>query len=154
LKERGVAPKELLADSLYGSNSNCKKAKREHGVEAIAPLLLGGQKYFHLSKFSLNEQGRITSCPAVSHQNRLQKPERALARHFHRKPAFNAKNFDIYPVKKGTKACYYRYKEKDINTAFRRRYEESAAFKDKYRYRAEVAATMSEYDRRTGVKHL
>jgi len=63
LKERDVIPKEILADSLYGSNSNCKKAKEEHDVEVIAPLMPGSQKYFHLSKFSLDEQGRITSCP-------------------------------------------------------------------------------------------
>ncbi len=30
----------------------------------------------------------------------------------------------------------------------------SPEFRDKYRYRAGVEATMSEFDRRTGVKHL
>ncbi len=57
-------------------------------------------------------------------------------------------------VKEGANACYYRYKEEDIDTAHRRRHEESPAFKNKYRYRAGVEATMSEFDRRTEVKHL
>jgi hypothetical protein len=57
-------------------------------------------------------------------------------------------------VKRGKKACYYRYKKKDIRLALRRQYEDTREFKDKYRYRAGVEATMSEFDRRTGVKHL
>ena len=63
-------------------------------------------------------------------------------------------DFDQCPVSKGKKACYYRYKKKDIRIARRRQNEKSSGFKEKYRYRAGVEATMSEYDRRTGVKHL
>jgi hypothetical protein len=54
----------------------------------------------------------------------------------------------------GKKGCYYRYTDKDIRLARRRQEEESPAFREKYRYRAGVEATMSEFDRRTGVKHL
>jgi hypothetical protein len=39
-------------------------------------------------------------------------------------------------------------------SARRRHYEQSTGFKDKYGFRAGVEATMSEFDRRTGVKHL
>jgi len=38
--------------------------------------------------------------------------------------------------------------------AQRRAYERTDAFKDRYRWRSGIEATMSEYDRRTGVKHL
>ncbi|MBW1908663.1 MAG: transposase [Deltaproteobacteria bacterium] len=38
--------------------------------------------------------------------------------------------------------------------AIRRVYEKTEEFKDRYRWRSGVEATMSEYDRRTGVKHL
>ena len=41
-----------------------------------------------------------------------------------------------------------------MRIARRRIYEQSDEFKDRYRWRAGVEATMSEYDRRTGVKHL
>ena len=58
------------------------------------------------------------------------------------------------PVSKGKKAYYYRYKEKDLSLASRVQYEKTEAFKEKYRFRAGVEATMSEFDRRTGVKHL
>ena len=58
------------------------------------------------------------------------------------------------PVTKGKKACYYRYTDKDIRLARRRKEENSPTFREKYRYRAGVEATMSEFDRRTGVKHI
>ena len=140
LKEHNVTPKALLADSLYGSNSNCKKAKKEHGVEVIAPLMPGSQKYFHLSKFSLDEQERITSCPCGIAPQSTKQTKRGFSAAFLSEICLQCESFDICPVKEGTKACYYRYKKEDISTAHRRRYEESPAFKDKYRYRAGVEA--------------
>ena len=41
-----------------------------------------------------------------------------------------------------------------MRLAKRRTYEQSDDFKDRYRWRAGIESTMSEYDRRTGVKHL
>ena len=59
---------------------------------------------------------------------------------------------DDCPVNPGKKAAYLRYSAKDVRLASRRRYEKTDAFLGKYRYRAGVEATMSEYDRRTGGK--
>jgi hypothetical protein len=41
-----------------------------------------------------------------------------------------------------------------MRIAKRKAKENTAEFKERYRWRAGVEATMSEYDRRTGVKHL
>jgi len=41
-----------------------------------------------------------------------------------------------------------------MRLAKRRAYEHTDEFKDRYRWRAGMEATMSEYDRKTGVKHL
>jgi len=41
-----------------------------------------------------------------------------------------------------------------MRLAKRRSYEQADEFKDRYRWRAGVEATMSEFDRKTGVKHL
>jgi hypothetical protein len=41
-----------------------------------------------------------------------------------------------------------------MRIAKRRAYEQTDEFKDRYRWRSGVEATMSEYDRRTGVKRL
>ncbi len=154
MKERDVLPQEFLADSLYGGNSNCKTAKKEHGVEVVAPLMPGNQKNLHLSKFSLDEQGRIVSCPCGIVPENIKPTKNGFSAAFPSETCLECKSFTTCPVKQGSKACYYRYKKKDISIAHRRRYEESPAFKDRYRYRAGVEATMSEYDRRTGVMHL
>ncbi|MDO9515301.1 MAG: transposase, partial [Syntrophales bacterium] len=61
--ERGLAPDELLADSLYGSDDNCETAK-ELGTEVIAPTM-GSQKedVIPLSDFTFSEKGKVISCP-------------------------------------------------------------------------------------------
>jgi len=154
LEKQDIKPQEILADSLYGSTSNCDKAKREHGVEVVAPLMPGNQKYFHLSEFALDGYGHITLCPCGSTPKSVKPTKKGFSAAFLSETCLGCESFDTCPVKKGTKACYYRYTADDVRLAHRKRYEESSAFKDRYRYRAGVEATMSEYDRRTGVKHL
>jgi len=63
--ERGLAPDELLADSLYGSDENCETAK-ELGTEIIAPTM-GSQREdaVPLSDFTFSEKGKVVSCPEV-----------------------------------------------------------------------------------------
>jgi len=58
------------------------------------------------------------------------------------------------PVKAGSRGHYLRYDEKALRLARRRSIEKTPEFIEKYRFRAGVEATMSQYDRRTGVKHL
>ncbi len=61
---------------------------------------------------------------------------------------------DLCPVKPGKKHYYLRYQEKAMRLARRRVHEQTEEFKDRYRWRAGVEATMSEFDRKTGVKRL
>lgn len=154
LKKRGVKPQEFLADSLYGSTSNCDKAKDDHGVEVISPLMPGSQKYFHLSLFAFDKGGCITSCPCGIAPQSVKPTRKGFSAAFPLDTCLSCESFDACPVKKGSKACYYRYTSNDVILARRKRYEESSEFKDRYRYRAGAEATMSEFDRRTGVKHL
>jgi hypothetical protein len=58
------------------------------------------------------------------------------------------------PVKDGKKYRYPRFDDKVHRLAKRRAREKTDEFKDRYRYRAGVEATMSDYDRVTGVKQL
>ena len=58
------------------------------------------------------------------------------------------------PVKPGKKHHYLRYEDKTMRIATRRAKEQRPEFKDKYRWRAGIEATMSEYDRTTGVKRV
>jgi hypothetical protein len=154
LKSRDMVPDELLADSLYGSDANCEEATGKHGVAVIAPAMPGNQKNLHLADFVLNTQGHIASCPKGVAPDKVNKTKGGFSAAFPSATCLECEDFKRCPVKRGKKACYYRYKKKDIRLALRRQYEDTQEFKDKYRYRAGVEATMSEFDRRTGVKHL
>ena len=58
-----LAPEEILAYSLYGSNENLQESK-QLGVEAVAPTM-GSKKEgsISLSDFEVPEKGTIVSCP-------------------------------------------------------------------------------------------
>ena len=58
------------------------------------------------------------------------------------------------PVKKGGKHHYLRYSAKEMRLARRRQNEKIDQFRDQYRWRAGVEATMSKLDRKTGIKKL
>jgi len=153
-EENNFKPEEVLADSLYGSDENCEKAK-ERNVEIISPVMGKNKKEgYHISEFLFTEEGKILECPEGEN------------------PVFNKRNKDRYSsgfgsricgcccmvdkccVKKGKNYYYVRYTEKDIRIRKRREKEASIEFKDKYRFRAGVEATMSELDRKTGIKHF
>ncbi len=73
---------------------------------------------------------------------------------FEIKDCENCPNLWQCPVKKGKKYYYLRFPDREMRLAKRRIDEQSDQFQDRYRWRAGVEATMSEYDRRTGVKQL
>ena len=64
--KRGLKPKELLADSHYGSNE-CLTKGRERGVEIISPAMTAKGKLqgkLTLEDFELDSEGRVLRCPA------------------------------------------------------------------------------------------
>jgi len=153
-KHRGRAPEELLADTLYGGDENCQKAKKL-GVELISPTKSTKEKDgITLSDFEVNEKGDVVSCPQG------QVPVVTKKKKTRHTAAFDSQNCsscpfqETCPVQQGTKYHYLRYTEKEMRLAQRRAYEHTDEFKDRYRWRSGIEATMSEYDRRTGVKHL
>jgi hypothetical protein len=154
LAQQEMLPEEMLADSLYGSDSNCETAMKHHQVAVIAPVMPGNQKKFHLAEFTLDAQGKILICPQGTEPDKVKESTSGFSAAFPAAACLECSAFDQCPVSKGKKACYYRYTDKDIRLARRRQEENSPTFRDKYRYRAGVEATMSEFDRRTGVKHL
>ncbi len=154
LQQQKMAPEELLADSLYGSEANCEQGRDEYGVEVIAPAMPGNRKKMHLAEFTVDDQGWIVSCPRGITPDRVKKNKGSYSAAFAIDACRDCPVFKQCPVSKGKKAYYYRYKERDLSLARRVLYEKTMTFKEKYRFRAGVEATMSEFDRRTGVKHL
>jgi len=153
-KVRGVGPEKLLADTLYGSDAN-ERLSRVAGTDLVAPTNKGG-KADPLSRFSFDENGLVTRCPAGYRPDRVSpKTKRSnYSAGFELQRCFSCPLLSECPVKPGKKKAYLRYSEKRYRLAKRRTHEASEAFIEDYRWRAGVEATMSEFDRRTGVKRL
>lgn len=152
--ERGLEPKEILADSLYGSDQN-KEAAKIKGIEVISPAM-GHTKNegLSISDFETTETGVVTKCPEghIPLKTKI-KEDRHIAI-FDMAHCGSCQRSETCSVKKGKRHCSLRYDEKQLRLAERREYEKTDEFRDRYRYRAGVESTMSSYDRLTGVKHL
>ena len=151
--QRGLKPKSVLADTLYGGDDNVQAA-RQQKVDVIAPTYKAGKS--DLSGFTFDQKGYVTSCPAghcpvcVSYKK---KTKRFSAR-FDLDQCTSCPHVDRCPVQPGKKNYYLRYSDKDHRLAVRRQQENTEEFVDTYRWRAGVEATMSQYDALTGVKRL
>ena len=153
-QDRERAPDELLGDTLYGGDENCRKAHKL-GVELIAPTKGTKEKdRITLSDFDLNEQGEVVSCPQGHMPVTTKKKKTRHTGAFDSPHCIACPVQEACPVQKGKRYHYLRYTDKEMRLAQRRAYEKTDAFKDRYRWRSGIEATMSEYDRKTGVKHL
>lgn len=152
--ERGLAPAQVLADSLYGSDVNTEKAE-EMGVGVVSPTM-GAEKddTLSLSEFSFSEKGKITACPQGHAPVKVKHKKQRYSAAFDSSHCTHCPLREACPVKPGKKHHYLRYQDKTMRIATRRAKEQRPEFKDKYRWRAGIEATMSEYDRTTGVKRV
>jgi len=154
LKKRDMAPHQMPADSLYGGDTNCEQGREEYGLELISPISPDNRKKMHLADFTLADQGRIVSCPKGVAPDKVKQRKKTRSAAF---PVASCRNCPLLsqcPVSRGKKAYYYRYKTKDVRLARRKQHENSAEFKEKYRFRAGIEAAISEFDRLTGIKRL
>jgi hypothetical protein len=152
-KERGFSPEELLADTLYGSDENSQKAARL-GVKLVSPAKSKDKEGISLSDFDLSEKREVVSCPAGHAPVRIKKKKTRHSVAFDSQQCSLCPLRENCPVRQGKNHHYLRYTDKEMRLAIRKAYEQTHDFKDRYRWRAGVEATMSEYDRLTGVKHL
>jgi len=154
VKERNLSPQELQADSLYGSDENCESAKVE-GIDLVSPTMgaikSGGMT---LSDFQLSANGQIERCPQGHTPDIKKNKKERITQGFSLDTCSNCPLVNDCPVKPGKKYYYLRYNKKSSRLAMRRANEQTDEFKNRYRWRAGVEATMSEYDRLTGVKRL
>lgn len=153
-QKRGLGPDELEADALYGSDENDQSAK-SMGVELVSPVKGGPQKgEVSLSEFEFSDQGHVLGCPQGQKPLTSKKKKTRFTQGFDCETCAKCPLVHDCPVKPGKKYYYLRYEEKAMRIAKRRATEQTSEFKDRYRWRAGVEATMSELDRRTGIKQL
>lgn len=151
----GLAPKQLLADSSYGSDANMQSAA-EHGVDLVSPTMGGmdeGERVA-LHRFEMTEE-KVVACPE----------ERAPE---HCKPGRNGGVIARFPtsvcggcalrercrVSKGRKGFYLRVSAKSVRLALRRRHEQTDAFRSLYAMRAGIEATNAMAKQKIGLGRL
>jgi hypothetical protein len=154
-KGRGLAPEEVLADSLYGSDENAQKAK-EMGVDVISPVMgTPKEETLSLADFPQTRAGKILACPQGHAPIKVKQGKKGIA-----SVAFASEHctvcplHDRCPVKAGRKRHYLRCDRKALRIAGRRAREHTPEFKDKYRWRSGIESSFSEMDKKTGVKRL
>ena len=153
-EKRNLAPEKLLADSLYGSDENTQRAA-EKGVDLVAPTMGRPKKEgLGLAAFEISEDNEIVSCPNGNTPSFSKTKKQRVTFAFDIAHCSVCPCQEECPVKKGKEFFYLRSTKKEIRIARRRAHEQSDGFKEQYRWRAGVEATMSEYDRKTGVKRL
>ena len=153
-QKRELAPKEVLADSLYGSDENIEAAKGK-GVNVFSPPM-GSEKAgtLGLSDFHIEKSGKVIGCPQGYAPLHAKKKKARYCVAFDLAHCNGCPNQAICPADQGKKAFYLRFTDKQLRIALRRSLVDTDEFKDRYRWRAGVEATMSEFERRTGVKRL
>jgi len=153
--QRDLAPKELLADTLYGSDENCCNARQHYEVEVIAPTTGERKKEtIALPDFVTAANGSVESCPAGHKPEWVKKKKARHTAAFDCGHCSGCPHRQNCPAKPGKKYYYLHYTDRELRVAKRRVYEQTEEFNECYRMRAGIEATMSEYDRRTGVKQL
>ena len=152
--ERGLAPEEVLADSLYGSDENCEAAK-EMGVEVVSPVMgTPTEKVRLLTDFEFAKSGKVLQCPQGHEPVKVKEKGNRFTASFELAACENCPRRGECPVVPGKRHFYLRYDRKAVRLAKRRAYEETPEFRERYRFRAGIEGTISAYDARTGVKRL
>lgn len=153
-RKRDLAPEKLLADSLYGSDDNSQCAAKE-GVDLVAPTMGTSKKEgISLADFELSEKNKIVLCPNGKAPSLIKSKKQRVTVAFDVAHCKACPHREHCQVKKGKEFFYLRYTQKEMRISKRRAYEQTDEFKARYRWRAGVEATMSEFDRKTGVKRL
>jgi hypothetical protein len=153
-QKRGLGPEKALADALYGSDENCEKAKAL-GVEVVSPVMGKPQgSPVTLSDFTLDKEAIVTACPQGHAPVQVKHKINKHIALFEVQTCGGCPHLKDCPVQSGKKGYYLRYDDKTLRLAKRRTYEKTPEFQEVYRPRAGIEGTMSQLDRKTGVKHL
>lgn len=152
--KRELAPQELLADSLYGSDDNVEQAK-ELGVEVVSPTMGTQSHAIGLADFTFSDSDEITACPegkkplrtkTGKHGGKIVHLDKAIC-------DFCPRQSDC-PVKRSKQSVTISYDAKALRLSRRRAKERTESFRETYRFRAGAEGTMSDLDRITGIKRL
>ena len=152
LEERNIDCKEILADTLYGSQANVEKALKNN-INLIAPAS-GKKSLKGFESFKINfKTNEIESCPngIKPIEIRYTKKLRYVAI-WKDSICKNCPLLEQCSTQKGKDIRKIYYSKEELLLYQRRVYEDSPEFKEKYRYRSGIEATNSRFIGMTGAR--
>lgn len=155
--QRGLKPNQLLADSHYGSNA-CLAKGRERHVEIISPAMTAKGKRqgkLTLEDFELDKLGGVLRCPTG------QEPLETSVADVRIQVLFDVAVCQACPRRNDCPAAAvgrserrWQYNHDRVKQRERRLREASEEFRDRYRWRAGIEATMSRFKHQMGMARL
>lgn len=148
LADRSLAPKVLLADSHYGSADNMILAQRR-AIDLTAPARTakgGSSGRLTLEDFSLDEDDLVARCPNGVVPVSVSAARAKLQARFDLATCRKCPDRDRCPVladKHDGQFARFQYTPTRAENQRRRLHESSDAFREAYRWRAGIEATMS-----------
>jgi hypothetical protein len=153
-QKRGLGPEKALVDAAYGSDENCEKAKAL-GVEVVSPVMGKPQgNALTLTDFVLTSEAAVNACSQGHAPAKMKHKKGKYIVVFGVQTCSGCPFLKHCPVKPGKKGYYLRYDDKALRLAQRRAQEKTPEFQEVYRFRAGIEGTMSQMDRKTGLKCL
>jgi hypothetical protein len=115
--KRELAPTELLADSLYGSDDNVEKA-RELGVEVISPAMGTTPDGISLADFTFSGGDEMIACPQGQKPQRIKTGKKGgKIVHFDKATCNSCPRQSDCPVKRVKRSATLRYDAKSLRLA-------------------------------------
>ncbi|MBY0585642.1 transposase [bacterium] len=155
--KRGIMPGELLADSHYGSNESLSKCTTL-GVEVVSPSMPAKgtrQGKLALEDFQLDDEGRVLRCPTG------QAPKEASVADARLQVVFDPvicagcpRKNDCPAAAVGRRERRWRYTRDRLRQRARRLGDADETFRQHYRRRAGIEATMSRFKHQMGMAKL
>ena len=156
---RQAHPEQVLADSHYGSNENMELASKRN-VELISPAMTAkGSKRNQrtLEDFELNADGLVATCPAGHAPISATSATMYLQARFDAEICSGCTLRDRCPTHTPSshgEGRRFQYSYQRVEQRERRLHERSDAFKQRYRWRAGLEATISRLKHQLGLAHL
>jgi hypothetical protein len=154
IKSRGHNCERILADAAYGGTDKIEKAQ-EKGVELVSPTLGRHSEKQHEQFVYDPETYEVIACPAGKEPDEIKHNQKeSISAIWYEETCAGCK-IDNCPAKsskrgKGYKKHYYTISS--LKCHLRRQYEDSQAFRDKYRFRSGIEATISRFISMTGAR--
>lgn len=156
VSSRSAAPESLAADSHYGSLDRVDYAA-DQGVELVAPAMppKGYKKNrLGLENFELDEKGLVKKCPAGHAPCSTSMGSKRIQARFDAQTCLECELGErcVAKVRNGYARMQYDYKR--LRQCRRRHAQDTDEFKDRYRWRAGIEATMSRLKYQVGLASL